>query len=302
MTEGASSLATADPGRGGGPGRGRELARALAALAWVIGGCALILIVFGGAIATGVDAALGGIHSALGPRFGIPAAVLALAILGILLFRRRFHLGRKRGLVTAMALPSAIAALFALLGIAASTGVADRVAIPAGSVKAQVYLLGSFVVLVQVFGEEALLRGLLQPLLTRAWGGVVGVIATALAFTLIHVIGGWRDGVTLLNITLAGIWFGLLALRTSGLLAPTLAHFGYNWGEEMVIGTTPNPGIGDFGSIFDFDLSGPALLGGSVDGFNASLTLSLVLALLIVPLALMPAHRAQPAPAPHGAA
>lgn len=288
MTEGASSLAAADRSKSG------ELARALAALAWVIGGCGLILILFGSAIATGTDAALGGIHSALGPRLGIPGAVLLLAIIGIVVFRRAFHLGRRRGLVTAMAFPSAIAALFALLGIAASAGVAQRLPVPAGTVKGSVYLLGSFVVLVQVFGEEALLRGLLQPLLTRAWGAAAGVIATALAFTLIHVIGGWRDGVTLLNITLAGIWFGLLALRTSGLLAPTLAHFGYNWGEEMVIGTTPNPGIGDFGSIFDFDLSGPALLGGSVDGFNASLTLSLVLALLIVPLALMPARRARP--------
>ncbi|ARS26768.1 CAAX amino protease [Sphingomonas sp. KC8] len=196
-------------------------------------------------------------------------------------------MGRRRSGLTLLAFPSGVLAVLALLVIAGFTGTIAPLPPVRAVASPSLLLLGTFVVLVQVFGEEILLRGLLQPLLTRAWGGWLGILVTALAFTLIHVLGGWRDAVSLLNITLAGIWFGLLALRTSGLLAPTLAHFGYNWGEEMLIGTSPNPGIGDFGSFFDFDLAGPAILGGSVDGFNASLVLSMVLVLLILPLALM---------------
>ena len=63
------------------------------------------------------------------------------------------------------------------------------------------------------------------------------------------MVGGWGHPVSLLNILLAGIWFGLLALRTGGLLAPILAHFGYNWAEEMIFGASPNPGVGAFGSV-----------------------------------------------------
>jgi uncharacterized protein len=91
---------------------------------------------------------------------------------------------------------------------------------------------------------------------------------------------------SLLNITLAGGWFGLLAWRTGGILAPTLAHAGYNWAEEMLFGATPNPGISPFGALFDVDLTGPVRLGGSADGLNASLLLTAVLAAIILPLLL----------------
>ncbi|WP_380878233.1 hypothetical protein ACFB49_16150 [Sphingomonas sp. DBB INV C78] len=266
-----------------------DSARAVAAIAWVAGGCTLILMILAQPIVEAADGMLGGIHPALGARFGIPVAVLALAAVGLLIFRRPFRLYRRRPALVLYAFPSGVLAVLALLAIASLAGIVIPVP-PATTERA--LILGSLVVLVQVVGEEVLLRGLLQPLLTRAWGAWLGILLTALTFTLIHVLGGWSDPVSLLNITLAGIWFGLLALRTSGLLAPSLAHFGYNWGEEILIGTSPNPGIGPFGAFFDFDLAGPAILGGSLDGFNASVVLSVVLALLILPLALM---RARPA-------
>ena len=260
-------------------------ARAVAGMAWVIIGCLLLLAVFAEPIAGATEGVLGGIHPAMGVRFGVPAAVLLLGVAGILLFRRSFRLARRRRELVWLAFPTGVGAVLALLAIAAAAGVAARGAEPPAFM-ASVFLIGTIVVFVQVLGEEVLLRGLLQPLLTRAWGAVLGVLLTALTFTSIHVLGGWKDPISLLNITLAGIWFGLLALRTSGLAAPTLAHFGYNWGEEMLIGASPNPGVGDFGALFDFDLAGPGILGGSVDGFNASVILSLVLLALIAPLAL----------------
>lgn len=270
-------------------------ARAIGGMAWVILGCTIILILCAGPIVVGVDGILGALHPALGVRLGIPAAVLLLALAGSLLFRRPLHLVRRRRELVWIAFPCGVGAVLVLLAVAGLTGVAVDAAEPP-VVLAGAFLLGTLVVLVQVLGEELLLRGLLQPLLTRAWGAWLGVLLTALTFTFIHVMGGWTDAVSLLNITLAGIWFGLLALRTSGLAAPTLAHFGYNWGEEMLVGASPNPGIGDFGALFDYDLAGPAILGGSVDGFNASIVLSLVLLALIVPLALLRARGAADRP------
>lgn len=259
-------------------------ARAVAGMAWVILGCMMILIVFAEPIVAGADGVLAGTHPSLGIRLGIPGAVLLLGIAGILLFRRPFRLLRYRRELAWLALPLGVGAVLILLAIASAAGIVTRPAVNVSFVPG-LFLLGTLVIFIQVLGEEVLLRGLLQPLLTRAWGGALGVLLTALTFTFIHVVGGWTNPVSLLNITLAGIWFGLLALRTSGLAAPTLAHFGYNWGEEMLIGTSPNPGIGDFGALIDYDLAGSGILGGSVDGFNASIILSLVLLALVAPLA-----------------
>ena len=97
---------------------------------------------------------------------------------------------------------------------------------------------------------------------------------------------GARSPLTLLNLVLGGILFGLLALRGGGLLAPIAAHATWNWAEQILLGLDPNPGTGSFGALFDFDLVGPAMWGGSDEGLNASLALSFALVALIVPLAL----------------
>jgi membrane protease YdiL (CAAX protease family) len=88
----------------------------------------------------------------------------------------------------------------------------------------------------------------------------------------------------LLNLFLGGVLFGLLAVRTVGLLAPICAHFGWNWGEQLLFGLDPNPGSSVFGAIFDRDLAGDALWGGSGEGLNASVIVTLTLVALVTAL------------------
>lgn len=212
----------------------------------------------------------------------IPLSIILLALLGARLFHQPLVRGRKAAGLIASALPMGLVAVVVSLGMAAAASVAMG---SEGKIAgAGLFLGGSLLIVGAAFGEECLFRGLLQPLLCRAWGPIAGIVAASLAFTAIHVFGGWRDPVSLLNITLAGIWFGLLAWRTGGILAPTLAHAGYNWAEEMLFGATPNPGVSDFGALLDIDLVGPVRLGGSADGLNASLLLTAVLAAIILPL------------------
>lgn len=219
-----------------------------------------------------------------GPDIGywLPAFVIGLAIVGALLLRQPLRPGREASGLTLAALPSGVIALAVAIGLAAAAGATTQG--PAPGVRWGLFLGGTLLIGAKAFGEELLFRGLLQPLLCRAWGATIGIAVAALAFTVIHVIGGWRDPVSLLNITLAGGWFGLLAWRTGGVLAPTLAHAGYNWAEEMMFGASPNPGIGPFGTFFDVELVGPMRLGGSGDGLNASPLLTLVLIAIILPL------------------
>jgi membrane protease YdiL (CAAX protease family) len=169
----------------------------------------------------------------------IPLSIILLAYLGARLFAQPIGRGRDAPGLIVSALPMGLVAVAIALAMAATaavvTGSEGKIA------GAGLFIGGSLLIVGAAFGEECLFRGLLQPLLCRAWGPIVGIVAASLAFTAIHVFGGWRDPVSLLNITLAGAWFGLLAWRTGGILAPTLAHAGYNWAEELLFGATPNP-------------------------------------------------------------
>jgi membrane protease YdiL (CAAX protease family) len=211
--------------------------------------------------------------------------------------------GARPGALVAFALPIGIVALLMATGIAALSGVVGAGAQVPG--RGAGLLLGTLLMLVQTAGEEVYVRGWLQPVLGRAFDGLVAVALAAAVFVLLHLIVGARAPLTLFNLFLAGTWFGLLALRTGGLAAPIAAHFGWNWAEGVLLGLDPNPGVGLFGAVFNLDLRGSAVWGGSPEGLNASLATSFVLVALILPLlvgrstaAAVPEVAPVPSPAP----
>lgn len=259
--------------------------RAILALIFATGGASLVLI-YREEITLALLLAIGSFGEVEGTgdiwfRFAIYASILILAGVGAWLFGERLPFGNTRAPVTLFALPSGVAAVALLLAAAWALGVAHGNPIAASAPGGKLFLVGFVLVLLQVSGEELLFRGMLQPNLVRAWGPIAGIVVGAIGFAAVHFAGGWRDPLSLLNISLAGIWFGVLAHRTGGVLAPILAHFGYNWSEEMLFGASPNPGVSMFGSVIDIDLNGAAILGGSMEGLNASILLSIALALLI---------------------
>lgn len=144
-------------------------------------------------------------------------------------------------------------------------------------------LLGSALVLLQSASEEIYFRGWMQPVLTRAWGPHVALLATAVGFAVVHLAGGARSPATLVNLVLGGLVFGALAQR-GGLAAAICAHFGWNWSEQMLLGLFPNPATGGFGAAIDLDLVGSALWGGAAEGLNASIAESVILLALLPPL------------------
>ena len=145
--------------------------------------------------------------------------------------------------------------------------------------------LAGVLVLLQCWAEEALFRGWLQPVLCLQWGVWPGLAVTSLLFGVAHSVRT-PSPVAVVNAVLAGLMFGLLALRTGGLAAPLAAHFGYNWAEQSIFGLTPNPGVDAMGSIFNFDLSGAPLLSGGGDELNGSLCLTLALGVIVILLGL----------------
>ncbi len=145
---------------------------------------------------------------------------------------------------------------------------------------------GTVLMMLQVAAEEVLLRGWLQPVLAEHWHGWVAVAVSAALFAGLHLLGGVRTPLSLLNLMLGGILFGLLALRTGGLAAPLAAHYLWNWSEMFLFGLDPNPGVGAFGALLNLDLAGPALWGGNEEGLNSSLALTFAVGALIAGTAL----------------
>lgn len=158
---------------------------------------------------------------------------------------------------------------------------------PAGHPSPQILLLlaGTVLTLFQCAAEEVYFRGWIQPMLAKAWGAWPAVLFTSLLFAGLHIFAGMRAPMSMLNVFLAGVLFGLLALRTGGLVAPVLAHFAWDWAESILTGLYPNPGAGVWNTIFNFDLAGSPLWGGSSEGLNGSLAETFVLMALCVPFA-----------------
>ncbi len=207
--------------------------------------------------------------------------LVSVAMAGLRVERRRLTLGS--GVMTGVGLAVGIGGLTVAMLLAMIAGLVQP-GQTAATHGLGLLLIGTLTVVIQSAAEEVYFRGWLQPVLIRGWGAAAGVIVAALAFSALHVAGGARSPMTLLNIFLAGSLFGMIALRTGGILAAAAAHAGWNWAEAMLFGLDPNPGVGSFGTIADLDLVGSAWWGGSAEGLNASIGVTLVLIALILPL------------------
>lgn len=161
------------------------------------------------------------------------------------------------------------------LGLAATTGTAGML------------LWGAALVLVETVSEEMFFRGWLQPVLVASWGAVAGIVVAAIVFAGLHILGGTRDPVSIINLFLGGVLFGMLARHSGGIAGAAAAHFAWNVTETIVLGLTPNPGLGSFGALINYELVGPSLWGGSQEGLNASVAMTLTLVALLVALGLL---------------
>lgn len=89
-------------------------------------------------------------------------------------------------------------------------------------------LVGIFAVTIGPVCEELAFRGFLLPLLARSLGAVAGVVLTGVLFALMHgpeYAWSWQH---VLLITVAGIAFGVVRLRSSSTSAAALMHATYN--------------------------------------------------------------------------
>ena len=125
--------------------------------------------------------------------------------------------------------------------------------------------------------EEALLRGYPLQALTEAYGPEVSVVTTAVAFGALHL---WNPGVGVLeivNVTVAGLLFGIVYVKTLSLWCVTAMHLGWNW----VLGYAADVSVSGLDLIdaplYEGSTSGGEWLGGGTFGPEGSVVATAVL-------------------------
>lgn len=90
---------------------------------------------------------------------------------------------------------------------------------------------------IAALAEEALFRGYPLQTMTRAGLAGLGVLITSVAFAGIHIGNpNFKEGIPLLNLVLAGVWFGVAYLRTRSLWLPLGIHWAWNWALGSLFG------------------------------------------------------------------
>jgi membrane protease YdiL (CAAX protease family) len=195
------------------------------------------------------------------------------------------------------ALAGLIVALFTfaavlLIALVGGNLVLEKALALPGATTLEGVLAGALLLLFQSSAEEWFFRGWLQPILATRLGVWQGLFAASILFAAAHAVLNVQSIMACVNVFLAGLLFGLLALRFGNLWAPIAAHWTWNWVEQSVVGLTPNPGVDPLGSLFDLKLTGSPLAGAGLDELNGAGAVTVVFIIVVAALALFPAKGA----------
>ncbi len=240
-------------------------------------------LVFGFAGASIADLADADVGAALNWWTATPVLAAAFAATWVLAVRIDGHplsaLGLRRGLPGLKELGFGILVGCALIGAAIlALVIPGWVSLTAPA--AVPMLAGGAVTLLLLgaaFAEELLFRGYPFRVLHRRFGPVPAVIATSVAFGLMH---GANPGVTplaLVNLTLAGVLLGVAYWRSGSLWFVTGLHFGWNW--VMAASGLPVSGLDVSISGLEAGVTGPVLWTGGPFGPEGALMITFVTAL-----------------------
>ena len=124
--------------------------------------------------------------------------------------------------------------------------------------------------------EEALLRGYPLQALGEAWGAWVAVAVTAVIFGLLHLANPGVGPLSTANIAAAGLFLGVIYVRTLSLWWATGAHLGWNWAHGY-LADVPVSGLEIMDApLYEGASAGPEWLGGGAFGPEGSVVTTVV--------------------------
>jgi len=134
--------------------------------------------------------------------------------------------------------------------------------------------------LVQSSFEEFAMRSFLLPTVAHRSSIWVGIIISALVFSLLHFDNQNINPLSLINILLAGVLLGILFVSTGQIWAPIGLHAGWNFLQGTFYGYEVS-GI-DVYSYIDSREVGPDLWTGGAFGFEGSILATVLLSMLSI--------------------
>ncbi len=181
-----------------------------------------------------------------------------------------FHLPRAApealkglGLGTALGL-AVVLAMAAVGGLRWTTDDGSALGWLSGGVSALAFLT------IPAAAEEALMRGYPFQALAESWGSVAALLLTSVMFGALHLANPGVTWLGVVNVAAAGLFLGVVYVRTGSLWWATGAHLGWNWALGFVA-DVPVSGLELMDAPFYEGVPrGPEWLGGGVFGPEGS--------------------------------
>ncbi len=124
--------------------------------------------------------------------------------------------------------------------------------------------------------EEALLRGYPLQALAESWGPWWALGLTAAVFGALHLLNPGVTVIGTLNVALAGLFLGVVYLRTASLWWATGAHLGWNWAHGY-LADVPVSGLELLDApLYEAAVGGPTWVGGGSFGPEGSVVATAV--------------------------
>lgn len=142
--------------------------------------------------------------------------------------------------------------------------------------------------LIQGAEEEIICRGYFMSSLSNKLPLWAAVLISSLFFSLMHLMNAGFNLIVLVNLTLTGIMFAVLAIRFDSLFVCCAAHSIWNLVQGNFYGL-PVSGMDAGGSVFRFELAeNMDLWTGGVFGLEGSLSETIVMVIVIAAIIFIP--------------
>ena len=207
----------------------------------------------------------------------VVAGALVLALDGRSPAALGFHLGRDAVAESARGLALGTVVALAVVALIAAAGGLRWAGEEGGAAG---WLLGSggalLFLALPAAAEEALLRGYPLQALAEAWGPPWALALTAVVFGALHRANPGVTAIGTLNVVAAGLFLGVVYLRTASLWWASGAHLGWNWAHGY-LADVPVSGLELLDApLYEGLAQGPAWVGGGSFGPEGSLITTVV--------------------------